>query len=126
MNKDPYWSVFRLKKNGAKSRGVPFALEFSKMSWPTDCPVLGLKFAYGYGSGKGRTLDNSPSFDRIDPTKGYIPGNVIIVSHLANRIKNNATVEQLERVAAFYRQLIPHAGASNATEDTELVPVPVD
>ena len=43
-----------------------------------------------------KTEDNSYSLDRIDSTKGYIKGNVWIISKRANVIKNNATLEELE------------------------------
>jgi len=52
--------------------------------------------------GKGR-LPNSPSLDRIDPTKGYIKGNVEVISNLANTMKQNATPEEL---LAFAREVI--------------------
>jgi len=44
--------------------------------------------------GQGRIKTN-PSLDRIDPTKGYVPGNVQVISDLANRMKQNASVEEL-------------------------------
>jgi hypothetical protein len=41
-------------------------------------------------------LDNSYSLDRIDSNKGYVKGNVWVISRRANVIKNNATLEELE------------------------------
>ena len=37
----------------------------------------------------------SPSLDRIDSTKGYVPGNVWVISNKANRMKSNAAAEEL-------------------------------
>jgi hypothetical protein len=78
------------------------------MVWPTHCPVLGVELEYRrqLGNKKG-PLPNSPSFDRVDPKVGYVPGNVIIISHKANVIKSNATVDELKRVASFFEQFIP-------------------
>ena len=48
----------------------------------------------------------SPSFDRIYPKKGYIKGNIVIVSNKANRIKTDATVDEIRKVADFYEKLL--------------------
>ena len=54
---------------------------------------------------KFRTKHNfSPSLDRIIPKKGYVEGNVIIVSDLANRIKADATLDEIKKVVEFYRK----------------------
>ena len=39
---------------------------------------------------------NSPSIDRIDSNKGYIKGNVRIISLRANMMKNDANLQELE------------------------------
>jgi glutamate synthase domain-containing protein 2 len=77
---------------------------YLKEIFPTDkkCPALGMPFKVGYKDG----ISNSPSLDRIDNSKGYIKGNVVWVSMLANMIKSSATPEQIIRVGEFYRQLI--------------------
>ena len=63
---------------------------------PEYCPLLGIKLEYE----PGRTNNsNTPSLDKIDPTKGYIKGNVRIISYKANTMKNNATREELELFA---------------------------
>ena len=41
------------------------------------------------------------SIDRIDSTKGYEKGNVWVISGRANRIKNDATPEELMRIATL-------------------------
>lgn len=68
------------------------------------CPVLGIRLNYDryVAEKKSGPLPDSPSFDRVDPTKGYVKGNVIVVSLQANRIKSNATIDELCKVASFY------------------------
>ena len=76
---------------------IPFTIEFEELEWSEYCPMLGIKLEYFT---KGR-CDNSVSFDRINPLKGYIQGNVIICSDRANRIKNNGTAEELLKIANY-------------------------
>jgi hypothetical protein len=59
---------------------------------PEICPLLGIKIS---SNSNLKTRDNSPSIDRINPKRGYIKGNVWIVSYRANRIKNDATIQEL-------------------------------
>ena len=68
---------------------------------PEYCPVLGIKLEQG-----GSFKSNSPSLDRIDNSKGYIRGNVIVVSNRANSIKRDATIEELSRICSFYGDLL--------------------
>lgn len=98
---NPQRKIFYSKRGRAKLAGIPFELRFEDINWPDVCPVLGMALDYSRGT-KGGVQDNSPSFDRLNPKLGYVHGNVIIVSNLANRIKTDATPEQLMRVARFY------------------------
>jgi hypothetical protein len=82
---------------------MEFSLTYADIVVPEFCPVLGIKLVVGEGNSCG--ADNSPALDRIDNNVGYVPGNVIVVSHRANRIKTNATVSELQRVASFYAEL---------------------
>lgn len=104
--KNPYKDIFSAKKTRAKHAGVPFTLLFEDVVFPEYCPVLGIKLNYKRGHGRKGSRRDSPSFDRIDPTKGYIQGNVIIVSMLANNIKSNATPDEILAVGNFYKQLV--------------------
>lgn len=83
---------------------IPFDLELSDLVVPDKCPVLGIPLRFGK-SDKGYTSnadESSPSVDRIDPTKGYTKDNIIVISWRANRIKGNATPEELKMLADFY------------------------
>ena len=96
--------MVRNARSRAKKNRLPFALTVADIHIPDRCPVLGLRLKSNRGSKCAG--DNSPSLDRIVPEKGYVSGNVIVVSNLANRIRNNATVEQLLKVATFYKFLL--------------------
>ena len=47
----------------------------------------------------------SPSLDRIIPEKGYVKGNIIVVSLKANTMKNNATIEEIKNLYDFYNNI---------------------
>ena len=80
------------------------------------CPILGINFELnkqGQDLGKGNGKNNwqtSPSLDRIIPEKGYVKDNIIIVSLMANSIKNQATPNQIQKVATFYKKLYNERG----------------
>ena len=69
---------------------------------PTHCPLLGIELRYDHD----KTRDDSPALDRIDNTIGYRPDNCWVVSHRANRIKNDATVEELETLTKNLRAFL--------------------
>lgn len=102
---NPTWVRFHQKKSQAKRAGIEFNLVFEDITWPEYCPVLGTLLNYTFGNGSCPPA--APSFDRIDPRKGYVTGNVIVISYRANRIKNDASVDELKLVTSFYEQLIP-------------------
>ena len=92
---------FAGKKANAKRCGWKWELSFGDLEWPTHCPILGIELDY-FAEGR---QENSPSFDQLDAGKGYIVGNVQIVSWRANRIKNNGTAEEHQRIADYMRSL---------------------
>jgi hypothetical protein len=92
---------FRTKRANSVRNGIEFTIDFGDLTFPTHCPVFGLELDYFTEQG---WTDNAPSFDRVDSTKGYTKGNVVIISMRANRIKNNGTAEEHEKIAAFIRQ----------------------
>ena len=65
------------------------------LSHIVQCLVCPLEWSAHRGNGP-RPIENSPSLDRIDPTKGYVKGNVWIISHKANVFKSYATHEELK------------------------------
>lgn len=83
------WS--RVKHRAAKY-GIPFDLDISDIVLPPVCPVFGKEFSQGNSPGPTRF---SPSLDKINPELGYTKGNVQVISHLANSMKQDATEEEL-------------------------------
>jgi hypothetical protein len=97
--KDPRLAMIQNAKNRAKKLGIRFFLSVDDLDVPAFCPLLNIPIFVGDVRG-----DNSPSLDRIVPEKGYVSGNVWVISDLANRIKQNATPDQIEQVAINLRK----------------------
>jgi hypothetical protein len=85
--------LYNLAKQRSKRRGIEFSIDVEDLKMPEICPLLGIKL-----DSYSEKLDFHPSIDRIDSSKGYIKGNVWIVSHRANKIKNNASAEELIKI----------------------------
>ena len=84
----------------AKRDGVPFDLTLRNvldLLSTGRCPV----FDVPYRLGGGCNSDYSPSLDKFNPILGYVVGNVYVISNLANRIKTNATPDQIRKVAEW-------------------------
>ena len=93
--------IFTRIKGKAKLENIPFNLDLSDIVIPEFCPILGIKLQKSYV--KGNPLPTSPSVDRINPNKGYVKGNIAIISFRANRIKNDATKEELQMVLDYVK-----------------------
>ena len=83
--------LLRSAKQRAQDKNLEFNIDISDITLPDICPLLEIPLDSHYGSAQ----DNSYSIDRIDSTKGYIKGNVWVISKRANTLKNNATIEEL-------------------------------
>lgn len=92
----PFYRRCVRKKAECTKKGVPFNLDeaYIESLWTGVCPILGVELDPTIGKSNART----PHLDRIDPLKGYVKGNVQWLSARANRIKNNITVEEIERL----------------------------
>ncbi|CBV65221.1 hypothetical phage protein, partial [Salmonella phage Vi06] len=99
----PFDMYCRTKKSWAKTRGIEFTLdaEYLESIWTGVCPILGLALNVPMRDAKGSGSLNTAHLDRFDPKKGYIKGNVTWVSGRANRIKYDATLEELKSLVSW-------------------------
>lgn len=87
----------------AETAGLPFTITPDSLpDVPSACPVLGIPLDVG----TGQRHAGSPSLDRIIPRLGYTPENVHWISWRANRIKNDATIDELRLVADYFERLV--------------------
>jgi hypothetical protein len=100
--KNPEKAMLKSSKQRAKENGLEFNIQETDIKIPTHCPILGIELDMNRKKGK---RFNGPSLDRIDSSKGYVKGNIWIISDLANRMKQNATVEQLKLFGEWTKTL---------------------
>lgn len=97
----PVKYMFGQVRGRAKRNGQAFTITRDDIVVPSHCPILGIPLAIS----TDMRSDNSPSLDRIDNTRGYVPGNVHVISWRANKLKNDGTARELELIAQYLRRL---------------------
>lgn len=84
---NPLQVLLNSAKWRAKQKGIPFKIKLHDLRIPNVCPYLKTPFI--------RNTMYAMSLDQVNPGKGYIKGNVEIISRKANAMKNNASVQEL-------------------------------
>lgn len=113
--KDPVGEMLKNKKKSvesAKRRGKKYgAHEFTitredlPETPPICCPVFNwIKLEY-----PGRFIRDpaGATLERIDVDRGYVPGNVEIISWRANELRKNARLNEINALAEYYSSKIP-------------------
>ena len=91
----------------AKKNNVPLGFDsavelaaYIKSIAPEKCPVFNKRFTE-----RGNGFDRwSPSVDKINPKRGYVRGNMQVISTLANCMKRDATSTELRKFAQWVLQ----------------------
>ena len=90
----PAQTILERARKRAQRKGIPYPLRRQDITMPDRCPVLGLPLIVGQARSAA-----SPSLDRIDPLRGYVPGNVRIISDYANKLKGNRRLEDIRSLS---------------------------
>ena len=90
--------LYQRCRRECRYKDLPFDLDLLDVEIPDICPVLGIPLQ-PQENGRGW---NTPTLDRIVPEKGYVKGNVVVVSWRANWLKSSATMEEIAMLHAFY------------------------
>lgn len=94
--------LFKGARVRAKRWGLPFNITAAdvKACIPKDgrCPITSEPFERGVGKVGPRSM----TLDRVEPSRGYVRGNISVISHLANTIKQNCTDPNVFRRIADY------------------------
>lgn len=89
--KTPEYYLLGNAKYRAKKAGLPCSITLADIVIPDRCPLLDIPIIIG----KDDFSPNSPSLDRLICEKGYVPGNILVISRRANTIKHNASLDEL-------------------------------
>lgn len=95
-------------KARAKKSHTKYALKLEYFKPRDTCPCCGEHF--GYNNPRHRK-GTSLSIDRLNPKKGYTKDNCWVICNRCNRIKNDATVDELESLARAVRLEIVNRNA---------------
>lgn len=79
----------------ARAKGLEFTIEVEDVVIPETCPVLGIPIIVASGQ---RLAPGAPSIDRMDNSLGYTPANIRVISHRANALKRDGTLEEFRLV----------------------------
>lgn len=93
--------LLRSAKKRAKNNNLNFNLDLLDIKIPYYCPILNLSLEFS----KKILSPNSPSLDRLEPSKGYVKDNIRVISHRANSLKNNSSYEEYTKIYEFYKNL---------------------
>lgn len=102
---DKYFMEYlRTKRRECKKKNIHFDItpEYLESIWTGICPIFNVPIYYNF-KGKGSHQINQAHLDRFNPDIGYVEGNVVWINGRANRIKYNATVEELEKILTYLK-----------------------
>ena len=106
--------LYRSAKKRALVKELEFNIEPKDIYIPKKCPILKVPLIC--------STRYSPSIDRIYPDKGYVKGNIAVISTLANSMKANATPKEL---LIFAKNIKKYMDLYQEIEVDEL-PIPPD
>jgi hypothetical protein len=87
-------------RRGAKYNAWEFTITEDDLDWPTHCPAVAwIELHY---PGYYRHDPAGASLDRINHEKGYVPGNVRVISLRANLLRKDITYLELRALADFF------------------------
>lgn len=94
---NPVSTLLSAARRRAKISGLEFNITHKDVQIPLYCPVIGIPLI----TNTKRQNANSPSIDRIDNTKGYIKGNVRVISWRINHRKSDMTIYEILALAEY-------------------------
>ena len=98
---DPQYYLWYVARTRSRQKNSEFTITKEDIIIPETCPILDIPLTKGDGY-----LHNAMSLDRVDNNKGYIPGNVRVISRRANLMKSSLTLDILEKIIKYINKEI--------------------
>jgi predicted Zn-ribbon and HTH transcriptional regulator len=121
---EPEKLMVKEARKRAKREGVVCTITPADIYIPKFCPLMGIPLKFNYG--EKAASPNSPSLDKIYPDKGYIPGNVMVISNAANVAKSNLTPQQLISIGRNLSNVVNNMYPFHVEEAKALSPTPYE
>jgi len=96
--KNPQRYLWLVARTRAKQKGVEFSISQEDIIIPAMCPIRNVPLVKAMGFNR-----DSMSVDRVNNDKGYVKGNVRVISRHANIMKSALTLEMLERILMYIK-----------------------
>ena len=87
-------------RHRAKVKQLEFNITMEDIIIPDICPITLLPIERERVGRKGPGI-NSPTLDRIDNSKGYIKGNIRVISYRANQKKSDLSLDEIKRLYEY-------------------------
>jgi hypothetical protein len=97
--KNPKARLLSHAKERAKEQNLEFNITEDDIDIPEFCPVLGIPMFVG----EGKFHDGSLTIDRVNNNRGYVKGNVAVISWRANSLKGDSTIEEIDKVIEYMK-----------------------
>lgn len=94
--------MWKMAKYRAAKKGMKYDISLHDVVIPERCPLLGIALSLT----NGVLADNSPTLDRIDNSKGYVKGNVWVISSRANTVKRDLDLPEMELLVKNWKLAI--------------------
>jgi len=91
-------NALRMAKIRADKLGLRFDITVKDLNIPDVCPIFSTPLTW-----TNKISNDTPSIDRLIPSEGYVKGNVAFISMRANRIKSDASIEDLEKIVNWMK-----------------------
>ena len=88
---------FLRKRQNIRSEGKwEWSVTMEDIPWTLKCPVTGLELCWNNAEDKRQA--SSPTFIRLDLSKGFVPGNVGLVSYQAHVMRKSGKISDYVKI----------------------------